>query len=640
MNFNIDDVLLEVSYRVPSGAPDFSNPLHLITLEQVLQERSYPKEFIEGLLKSLRNESSASAKAKEMGLKHIGGGYYSKSGDGPATHKSSEGDVVPVEPGDQPGEGGESQESGDTSVWENFKELTVSKMKKAGMMDDTGMISLPFGKNKLGIRMGKKTGADYKQRLVDVLNNPVLQQPENAQQLETMLSELENFKNNPNDPAALQRALDSAKALLGTGAIDVSISELGNPPNNYISVRINNAPIYTFDAGPVTDQIKTAAENNGIAKRKGASDSAKWKPQAPGGQGLLPEDVKPAEEIGEPLTKLGVGTRGQRYGKGQEAQNGIADTLQTVVDQERAKGDESPFSEAELKAMEDYNKVLKDTTLSPEDKKAKLKEAFLKLRQASTEPNEVHKNFGEVHAAATLAVDFPDGEIIFPMEGNAGFHDFVMVFGDESSGFKVVEFPVKAWGTSKGVGSSWKTIYKSFTFANTPEAERAQENLNWLADTIGGMSTAAQDRMLADESNEQTKRTRTALNEMWDEMDEDTEQAVLAKINELGGYNPPLQSFNDLSTQDMYGWFVNKAFMQEAMYEGAIEPHVDDEETARRAKYCYVSDDGTVETRENKVACYKFGSPKREKIIEGKPYKRGQVIHTFKHDCPPVVEPS
>jgi hypothetical protein len=633
MNFNIDKILSEVSYRVQSGAPDFTNPLHLIILEQVLQERSYPREFIEGLLKSLRNEAEASNKVKKWNIKAKRWVHIDINGK---TFKENPDNYSDSEEADE--EDGDESENKDGGVWENFKAMTVTKMKKAGMMDDTGKITLPFGKNKLGIRMGKKTGGDYKQRLVDVLNNPVLQEPENAQQLENMLNALEDYRNNPNDPEALQRALDAAKALLATGAIDVSISELGNPPNNYISVRINNAPIYTFDPGPHTDSIVDAARENGIAKRKGASDSSKWKPQAPGGQGLLPEQHKPAEEIGEPLTSLGVGTRGQRYGKGQEARTEIGSTLQSVIDQEIAKGDKSGFSKAELKAMQDYVNLLNDDTMDPEQKKAALKEAFLKLRQSSTEPNEVHKNFGEIHAAAMLSIDFPDGEIIFPMEGNAGFHDFVMVFGDEASGYKVVEFPVKAWGTSKGVGSSWKTIYKSFTFNDTPEADRAQENLNWLADTIGGMSSAAQDRVLDDENDPTTQRTRTAITEMWDSMDEETQQAVLDRINEF--LDPPIKSFDELSTRDMYGFFANKAFMQEALYEGAVEPHVNHEETARRARYCYVSDDGTVEVRENSVSCYKFGSPKREKAIEGKPYKRGQVIHTFKHDCPPVVEPS
>ena len=389
--------------------------------------------------------------------------------------------------------------------------------------------------------------------------------------------------------------------------------------------------MYTFSPGEQTDVIKQASAEKGIAKRKGASDSAKWKPQAPGGAGLLPENVKEPEEIGEELSRLGVGSKGQRFGRGQEAQIGIANTLQTVVDQEREKGSASAFSEAELKAMEEYNNILKDDSLSGEEKKAKLKEAFLKVRQSSKEPNEVHKNFGEIHAAATLTIDFPDGDLIFPMEGNAGFHDFCMVFGDDSTGYKVVEFPVKAAGVSKGVGSSWKTIYKSFTFDTTPEADRAKENLNWLANDIGSMSTAKQDKLLADEDNEQTQRTAQALDEMWNEVPDEEKQEVLDKLG--------IEDWDSLSTLDKYGWFVNKAAIQKVMYENAVQPHVNGEETAKRAQYVYVYDDGQIETRENSVGCYKYGSPKREKVIEGKPYKRGQVIHTFDKNCPQIVKP-
>ena len=202
---------------------------------------------------------------------------------------------------------------------------------------------------------------------------------------------------------------------------------------------------------------------------------------------------------------------------------------------------------------------------------------------------------------------------------------------NESSGYKVVEFPVKAAGGSKGVGSSGKTIYKSFTFNTTPEATRAKDNLNWLADNIGGMSTASQDKLLNDESNKNTQRTKESLDEMWASVDPETQTAVLQKLG--------IDNWDGLSTIDKYGWFVNKAALQEVMYEGAVEPHIDGEQTSERAKYCYCYDDGTIETRENRVGCYKFGSPKREKAIPGKPYKRGQVIQTFNKDCPPIVPP-
>lgn len=631
----ISDVFTEWRYRTENGIPDIKNALHESLLRDILKEKKLDRTIINQVLKSIR-EKDEKYQAKVKGSDHIST-FDTKDARDAAIKNGTHTDVEKSS-SNQKGKSVFAKPVSKTNVtsdniktWDSFKNLNVRDMKKNNMMDDSGKISIPFGSNSLGIRMGKKTGGDYKQRLVDVLNNPVLQQPANAAELENILNNLEAVRNNPQDSKSLQQAMNGSKKLLSTGAIDVSISELGNPPNNYISVRINNAPIYTFDPGPSTDIIKQAAEQNNIAQRKGASDSAKWKPQAPGGQGLLPENVKPAEEIGESISKLGVGTRGQRYGKGQEAQNGIADTLQTVVDQERAKGDKSAFSPIELQAMEDYNKVLKDTTMDPMAKKKALKAQFLKLRQSSTEPNEVHKNFGEVHAAATLAIDFPDGDIIFPMEGNAGFHDFCMVFGDESSGYKVIEFPVKAAGVSKGVGSSWKTIYKSFTFNTTPEATRAKDNLNWLANDVGGMSTASQDKLLNDESNKNTQRTKDALDEMWTSVDPETQTAVLQKLG--------IDNWDGLSTIDKYGWFVNKASLQEVMYEGAVEPHIDNEQTSERAKYCYCYDDGTIETRENRVGCYKFGSPKREKAIPGKPYKRGQVIQTFNKDCPPIVSP-
>lgn len=626
----INDVFVEWRFQTDTGVPNINNPLHESLLRKILIEKNIDRNVIKQVIRSIREKDETFPAVNDKSGKVVY--FQTKAARDAAIKKGTHTDTEKKQPSKKPVGvfDKQKQPSNDNETWQNFKDITVAKMKKSGMMDESGKINLPFGDRKLGIRMGKKTGGDYKQRLVDVLNNPTLQQPENAEQLESMLNQLEEFNKDTGNSGALQAALDAANKLNDTGAIDVSISELGNPPNNYISIRINNAPMYTFNPGDQTSVIKQAAAENGIAKRKGASDSAKWKPQAPGGAGLLPEDVKPAEEIGEALSRLGVGSRGQRYGKGQEAQNQIADTLQTVVDQERSKGSDTPFSEAELKAMEDYNNLLKDTNMSPDDKKQALKEQFLKLRQSSKEPNEVHKNFGEVHAAATLAIDFPDGELIFPMEGNAGFHDFCMVFGDESTGYNVVEFPVKAAGVSKGVGSSWKTIYKSFTFVETEEAQRAQENLNWLADTIGGMSTAAQDKLLIDENNEQTQRTNVALNEMWDTVDDNDKDEILRTLG--------IESWESLSTQDKYGWFVNKAILQEAMYGGAVEPHVDSEETAKRAKYCYVYDDGLVETRENKVSCYKFGSPKREKAIKGKPYKRGQVIHTFKKECPPIVK--
>ncbi len=95
MNFNLNKIVKEWSYRVHDGMPDIKDPLHMVELQQVLHERKYPRKFIETLLNRLR-ESEASEKAKEMGLVHLGGGAYGREEGGATTHVSKEGELVPV----------------------------------------------------------------------------------------------------------------------------------------------------------------------------------------------------------------------------------------------------------------------------------------------------------------------------------------------------------------------------------------------------------------------------------------------------------------------------------------------------------------------------------------------------------------
>ena len=56
MNFNLNKIVKEWSYRVHDGMPDIKDPLHMVELQQVLYERKYPRKFIETLLNRLREE--------------------------------------------------------------------------------------------------------------------------------------------------------------------------------------------------------------------------------------------------------------------------------------------------------------------------------------------------------------------------------------------------------------------------------------------------------------------------------------------------------------------------------------------------------------------------------------------------------
>ena len=50
----IEDILVEWSYRVHDGMPKVNDTYHLVILEDILQERKYPRLFIEILLQNLR----------------------------------------------------------------------------------------------------------------------------------------------------------------------------------------------------------------------------------------------------------------------------------------------------------------------------------------------------------------------------------------------------------------------------------------------------------------------------------------------------------------------------------------------------------------------------------------------------------
>ena len=54
MNKLIDKILLEWSYRVHDGMPNPKNPLHLIHLEDALNELSLPREVTKRVLKKIR----------------------------------------------------------------------------------------------------------------------------------------------------------------------------------------------------------------------------------------------------------------------------------------------------------------------------------------------------------------------------------------------------------------------------------------------------------------------------------------------------------------------------------------------------------------------------------------------------------
>ena len=91
MNDIIKKILVEWSFRLDDGMINLNNPKHMIVLSEVLKDMKLPTKAILEVMTNM-TESEAS----EKGLKHLGGGYYSKTGKKPATHQTKDGKLIKV----------------------------------------------------------------------------------------------------------------------------------------------------------------------------------------------------------------------------------------------------------------------------------------------------------------------------------------------------------------------------------------------------------------------------------------------------------------------------------------------------------------------------------------------------------------
>lgn len=92
MALNFDEILLELSYRVPEGYVDLTKDYQVTELSNILKENGYQNAF--ELAHKARVYFSYLHEAGESQFKgyvHRGAGYYSKTKDGEVTHKSDNG---------------------------------------------------------------------------------------------------------------------------------------------------------------------------------------------------------------------------------------------------------------------------------------------------------------------------------------------------------------------------------------------------------------------------------------------------------------------------------------------------------------------------------------------------------------------
>lgn len=110
--FNIDDVLLELSYRVETGIVDLTNPRHIALLKEIIKESDrsdsidsetiekglvifeYLKEYGKRINEAPAKQKSVSQDAHDKGLEGKGGTAYGPVGKDIVTHVSEKGKLV------------------------------------------------------------------------------------------------------------------------------------------------------------------------------------------------------------------------------------------------------------------------------------------------------------------------------------------------------------------------------------------------------------------------------------------------------------------------------------------------------------------------------------------------------------------
>ncbi len=289
----------------------------------------------------------------------------------------------------------------------------------------------------------------------------------------TVIENVENF-NELYD--SLERGdIDAAKQILKTlssqginmGYAVVTTGTVGGTTQKSFQIRIGSLPMWT--SAPFSELDKETPQKfiDGldVPKTTNRTDSSDYKPDF-----LLPMN-KPENQknITEILEEIGISEDDLEYtmrpdvkestfmsfGAGKSARQKIAAELSENIG-EAGK----VLDDAEKKALESYINVLADVNSSKKD----LEKAFSEMVTSSiNRPNEVLKNFGELHCTAMLTHDYPNDTIILPTTGNMSVSDVIRIHSEENKNGMiehiVVDVPVKAMNS--GVASSSEKVIHS-----------------------------------------------------------------------------------------------------------------------------------------------------------------------------------
>jgi len=572
MDFNIEKILLELSYRIPNGMPDVKNSLHIIELQSLLTEMNYPKEFIEGLLEKLRTYADNPQNRK---LNRVGDPW------------GSEGDK------DQ-----DTDAQRDDTTSDDIMDKNKVPFKGGKTVLNVGGIDVPIDAG--------KGSAKFRKRWALMSTNSTFR--DNAQHFTDLANSLNG------DPPNLKQAAQSIQTLQDAGVqIQYNFIKKGKKPNqsNLVQIRVGSAPFWTSspipesDRGALADKI-AELEQLGLSKQKtGTSDSSDYKPDTffdssqPENQKTLDDMEIPTDGVREDIKKsqfadLGTGTT-----------QVCEQTAATVKSKVPSKPPYDPYSQEEAKGLHDYANALDDPNRTAESV-AQSYQALLKT--SINRPNEIHKNFGEIHAAVMLAFKYPDATILMPTKGNATLSDVVVIkhVTDGSGGDTthiVVEEAVKAAG--HGVPSSVVSVTSGLTYKSEFEEDHQ------IMQAIMTHATKKGFKSLGNEDDPNTQQMRKYLNSWLSNTE--VLNAIKSESSNLEGLlGKPLDQLENLSTVDLMKIATRNTNVARAIFDQHIKDKIDCEATGEKLAVTETGMNGSI--KEHPVECdaLKIAGPKRQ----------------------------
>jgi len=476
MDFNIEKILLELSYRIPNGMPDVKNSLHIIELQSLLTEMNYPKEFIEGLLEKLRTYVDSPQNRK---LKRVGDPW------------GSEGD----KDNDTTVDNGEDDSSRGHVKLDSKQEETLKKDYEGKTLDDhkTGKQRLRHCTAKLMMITAGNTDVELTSKEIDWMNENMMISPR---------GQSGQYYLKPKDRGSI-----SMRDRLG-GTHMAQKHDLLASMKYLMKKYPDYKPKFKGAGGTVLELTPEQLEK--LAGHKATS----FKPQDPDGFGVEGIPKKKASEVlsqreQDALREAGynpddVEIYGERINPNKpqtsvDASQGVIDSLRRGLDNPDISEDTKAYMKKFIAQSDD---ILKDPKLSPEEKLTAMQErigkTFKEAFEAASllgedEARNLLKDFGEV---ATYLQMLAEGQQVYmPASGSFAVADLIRVSGGGDAGpAKIDKVSIKSKFGSAAEGAATSIMEVLSTAAKglpeddprrkkAEDTKKLQQNNSTKADT-------------------------------------------------------------------------------------------------------------------------------------------------------------